>query len=624
MRFKKVFQPIIEKSHGVGQRMNYSNFAKIDGTHPYRDALPNGFVDYAARLRPGGKVFYFNFDLAREMGLIPQHHPDVLNKELSGAILDAFSLEIINEYDIIHKRRFSKKSIKPNQYMATRYLQCQHPNKRGGTSGDGRSLWNGYFKGDHATWDISSCGTGATALSPATAIEGRFFKTGDKKASYGCGRADVLDGISAALMSDIFHRNNILTERTLAVISYKDGTSVNVRAYKNLLRPAHLFRYVKQENYAELKSGVDYFIHRQVENGMWSKINASDEKYHSFLQRVAYDFASAAALFESEYIFCWMEWDGDNILMDGAILDYGSIRQFGLFHREYRYDDVARMSTTIAEQKNKAKHMIKVFAQIVDFLTTMQKKPLNHYANHNILKYFDEVFEDKKCQRLADKIGFNPAMKDILLKDLQFSKHLNEFRKACDYFERAQSTKGIYEVSDGIMSNAIFCLRDVLRELPRHYLAGNCLIPPQDFIDIIRSDYATDKDVALTEARKTRIKHFQALYWKLINRAAQTCGKPINKLMDEIKERATLINRYDRVTGDAILYVAKKMMVSARKLHMNSALIHNIFKEFVEQQILHPEYFASTGRHNRQLRGDKANKLFNAMLKDVRDLRSGI
>ena len=604
--------------------MRYSGFAKIDGTHPYRAAMPSGFIDYAARIRPGGKVFYFNFALAKEMGLIPQNHPEVLDKELSRAILDTFSLEIINEYDVIHKRRFPAKTVKPNRYMATRYLQCQHPDKRGHTSGDGRSIWNGYFKGKRGGWDISSCGTGATSLSPATAIEGKFFKTGDKSVSYGCGRTDLADGISAALMSDIFHRNNIPTERTLAVISYKNGTAVNVRSYRNLLRPAHLFRYIKQDNYAELKSGVDYFINRQVEDGVWEKPPEGNGKYSFFLKKIAHDFANVAALFESEYIFCWMEWDGDNILMDGGIIDYGSVRQFGLFHREYRYDDVERMSTTITEQKSKAKYTVQVFAQIVDFLITKRKKVINHYANHAILNYFDDIFEEKKNKCLIHKLGFNPDMQAALIKDRPFSKDLKEFRKLCDYFEKAQSIKGIYEVSDGITSNAIFCLRDILRELPQHYLTDHQPISAEDFVGIIRSEYGSDKDVALTPTRKAKIKNFQVLYWALVSRAAHHFHQPVTKLLAEMRDRAQLINRYDRVTGDAILYVADKVMKSATRLNLNTVLIHDIFKEFIEQQILNPEHFAKTGQHNHRFKGEKVNKVFNAMLKDVRDMRSGI
>ena len=604
--------------------MRYSGFAKIDGTHPYRIAMPSGFVDYAARTRPGGKVFYFNFALAKEMGLIPQNHPEVLDKELSKAILDTFSLEIINEYDVIHNRQFPANTIKPNRYMATRYLQCQHPDKRGYTSGDGRSIWNGYFKGKCGGWDISSCGTGATSLSPATAIEGKFFKTGDKNVAYGCGRTDLAGGISAALMSDIFHRNNIPTERTLAVISYKDGTAVNVRSYRNLLRPAHLFRYIKQENYAELKSGVDYFINRQVEDGLWEKPPESDGKYHYFLKKIAHDFASAAALFESEYIFCWMEWDGDNILMDGGIVDYGSVRQFGLFHRAYRYDDVDRMSTTIVEQKRKAKYTVQVFAQIVDFLITKRKKAISHYANHAVLSYFDDVFEEKKSKCLIHKMGFNPDMQEVLLKDGPFNKDFKELRKLCDYFERAQSIKGIYEVSDGITSDAIFCLRDILRELPAHYLAEGGTIPEKDFIDILRSEYSSDKDVTLTPTRKAKIKRFQELYLTLVNRAANHFHQPVNKLLAEMSDRSKLINRYDRVTGDAILHVADKVMKLAAKLNLNPVLIHDICKEFIEKQILSPEHFTKTMHQNHRFKGEKVNKIFDEMLENVRDMRSGI
>ena len=50
--------------------------------------------------------------------------------------------------------------------MATRYLQTQHHNKQGKTSGDGRSIWNGYVKSENLIFDISSRGTGATILSP--------------------------------------------------------------------------------------------------------------------------------------------------------------------------------------------------------------------------------------------------------------------------------------------------------------------------------------------------------------------------------------------------------------------------------------------------------------------------
>ena len=75
----------------------YEAFEKLDGTHPWRDACPDGYVDYGARVRSGGKVAYFNFDLAREMGLIPANHADRVTPALEKAILETFSIRIINE-----------------------------------------------------------------------------------------------------------------------------------------------------------------------------------------------------------------------------------------------------------------------------------------------------------------------------------------------------------------------------------------------------------------------------------------------------------------------------------------------------------------------------------------------
>ena len=99
----------------------YEKFKEIDGSHPWRDVSPDGYIDYQARSRSQGRVLYFNFPLGKEMGLIPADHPPVINKDLEQAILDTFSLRIINEYDLEHGRKYPPETIKPNPYMATRY-----------------------------------------------------------------------------------------------------------------------------------------------------------------------------------------------------------------------------------------------------------------------------------------------------------------------------------------------------------------------------------------------------------------------------------------------------------------------------------------------------------------------
>ena len=60
----------------------YEKFDQIDGTHPWRDVSPEGYIDYPVRYRPGGRVIYFNFPLARELGLIPKDHTRRITKNL--------------------------------------------------------------------------------------------------------------------------------------------------------------------------------------------------------------------------------------------------------------------------------------------------------------------------------------------------------------------------------------------------------------------------------------------------------------------------------------------------------------------------------------------------------------
>jgi len=309
----------------------YEKFKELDGTHPWRDVSPDGYVDYQARYRPQGRVLYFNFPLAREMDLLPADHPPTINKELEQAILETFSLRIINEYDLKQGKKYPSESIKPGSYMATRYLQTQHRNRQGKTSGDGRSIWNGYLKTSGLTFDISSRGTGATRLSPGAQQADGAVKTGDESYGYSSGLAELDEMLGSTVMSEIFYRQDIPTERSLAVIGFPDGTAIGVRSAPNLIRPAHIFRYLKQGRHTELKASVDYFINREIENGFWQFSDGS-EQYSRALNYLARSYAKMAAVLEEEYIFNWLAWDGDNMLASGAILDYGSIRQFAAKH----------------------------------------------------------------------------------------------------------------------------------------------------------------------------------------------------------------------------------------------------------------------------------------------------
>src|SRR6266566_2218396 len=274
----------------------YEKFKELNGSHPWREFSSDGYIYYQAHYRPKGRVLYFNFPLARELELIPFDHPPTINKDLEQAILETFSLQIINEYDLKLGKKYPIESVKPLPYMATRYLQTQHRNKQGKTSGDGRSIWNGYLQTSKLIFDISSRGTGATMLSPGAQKSDGVIQTGDESYGYSSGLAELDEMLGGAVMSEIFYRQGIPTERCLAVIGFSDGSAIGVRSAPNLIRPAHIFRYLKQGRHAELKASLDYFIARQVSNGEWTLPRQPRERYRRVLTYLARAYGKLAAV----------------------------------------------------------------------------------------------------------------------------------------------------------------------------------------------------------------------------------------------------------------------------------------------------------------------------------------
>jgi hypothetical protein len=570
----------------LGKR-TYSGFNRINGEHPFKEQVPGGRVEYKARYKRGGKISFFNFELAKEMGLIAKSHPSLLNPDLEKEILQAFSLVIINEYDVINKVKIPEEDIHPHTYMATRYLQLQHPDKTGKTSGDGRSIWNGTVRSNGITWDISSCGTGATKLSPACNLNKKFYQTGDPSISYGCGLSEAGEGLETLFFSEVLGKNGFKTERVLAIIEFEKGLSINVRANPNLMRPSHFFGHLKQGNHTTLKQVADYYIGRQIENKIWTQTTFKNdkEKYFYLARQVAKSFAETSAKFEDEYIFCWLDWDGDNILMDGGIIDYGSIRQFGLFHAEYRYDDVQRYSTTILEQRQKARYIVQCFAQIADFVTTGKKKSISQFRHHDVLKFFDKHFIECKDRNLTRKIGFKTEQQDLLMKNHR--DLVTKFRKTYCYFERSKSKRGVYKVADGINRDAIFCMRDIMREYPQLYLTRQKPLSFHEFIEVIKSSYAKKSDLRLTDIRKKQINRFQNTYIQLLSAVEKSTMIPKPQLLLELTMRSSMINKYDRVTGDSITYIVQKVQKLRPKLGAEE--LFHLAQQFSTYQDLNPD-----------------------------------
>jgi hypothetical protein len=561
-------------------RAPYAAFARVDGRHPYRAAVPGGHVDYRARRLRDGEIAFFNYGLAREMGLIPAGHPDVMTPGLRRAILDTFAIVIVNEYDIAHGTRVSSRDLLPHPYMATRYLQLQHPGRQGITSGDGRSVWNGSIRHAGVTWDLSSCGTGVTRLCPATAETKRFYKTGSRTASYGCGTASVDEGMAAAVFSEVLRRNGVATERVLAVIALANGYAINVRAARNLLRPSHLFAPLKQNDIGRLTATVDYAIERERANGAMPPSRTAEEGYRTFAHSRAVAFGRAAATFEREYVFCWLDWDGDNVLLDGGIVDYGSVRQFGLFHREYRFDDGPRWSTTIPEQKAKARAIVRCFAQIVDAVITGHRKPLSAFARDPLLRAFDAAFAETRDRLLLRHAGFDRRTEDLLLARAR--PLIQRFDRAHGWFETARSARGPVAVPDGITWDAIYSTRDLLRELPRIYARDPRPVPAGTVLDIAASTYASRADRKATPARRRRARELQLAYLALARRAARLTGRSVRAVLATLAARSSAINAYARVTGDAVAHAAVRLARARKTLGPDA--MYQVVDRFAQQQ----------------------------------------
>ena len=565
----------------------YSILETLDGRHPLCERVPSAVVRYPARHRHDGEIAYFNFGLARELGILPADHPDEMTPSLRHTLLETFSLVIVNEWDQAHGNLPSARDRLPHEFMATRYLQLQHPDKRGLNSGDGRSIWNGLIETQLGRFDVSSCGTGVTRLCPATSAHGEFFRTGNAIADYGCGTAHIEEGLGAALMSEAFARNGVRTERVLAIVSLPGSFAINVRIAPNLLRPSHFFGILRRREEADLRRCVLYYAEREIGDGRWPFIASERERIRYLPERVAIDFARTAATFQSEYIFCWLDWDGDNVLTDGSILDYGSVRQFGLYHHSYRFKDSDRMSTSIPEQMRKARQIVQRFAQIRELLLRGEAPSLASLRDDPVLALFDREFERERRRLFMRQMGFEESESHHLIHSAQAA--VDGFLAMHNRLERKRSSRGKRKVADGLSWDAVYCMRDVLHELPARLAPAASGVRPEipaaAFYEIALSNYASRRDRQLTPRRRQQALAYQRAYVALCERVAGRRRVPLAEILAELVPRARARNPYARMTGDGLTHAAHHLATSKSRLAAEET--YHLIEAFADSQDRH-------------------------------------
>jgi len=107
-----------------------------------------------------------------------------------------------------------------------------------------------------------------------------------------------------------------------------------------------------------------------------------------------------------------------------------------------------------------------------------------------------------------------------------------------------------------------------------------------------------------------------------VDRVARLTAANGHKVLEKMAARSSLINRYDRATGDALIYVTDNLIKNKRKF--TTTELNRIIHSFVEQQILRPEYFEQHSASERRMNGVKSRKLMKTMLKMVEVYREGI
>lgn len=276
------------------------------------------------------------------------------------------------------------------------------------------------------------------------------------------------------------------------------------------------------------------------------------------------------------------------MLASGAILDYGSIRQFAAKHDKYRFKDVDRYSASLREQRRWARLLVQVFAQAMAFIESGEKQNLRRFKEANCLRVFDQAFAAERDHRLLWRIGFPPEQIDHLMQSAR--AEIKEFHRALSYFEDLKISKGIEKVPDGFTHKPVFLIRNLLRLLPAYYVAQaigkvdeeTAYMPDDIFCQIMAASYVGKRDLQLTPSRVSHIKNFQECYLKLV----LAVGEPLDNLLKIIQERSAVINHRHRITGDAVTFIVEEIIAMKGKINIEG--LQDALDAFIDSQILIP------------------------------------
>jgi uncharacterized protein HemX len=155
------------------------------------------------------------------------------------------------------------------------------------------------------------------------------------------------------------------------------------------------------------------------------------------------------------------------------------------------------------------------------------------------------------------------------------------------YFEKTKSKRGAHKVPDGRTWDAIYCMRDILRELPTHLFEKEAIMTPEVFMETMASSYANKRDRTFNEAKTRKIHEFQKRYMGLVQQTAKTFKNTERKILLELGMRSSIINQYDRITGNSIIEVTDKVLRERKRLSFDE--MQKVIHDFIYYQKMRPD-----------------------------------
>jgi hypothetical protein len=130
-------------------------------------------------------------------------------------------------------------------------------------------------------------------------------------------------------------------------------------------------------------------------------------------------------------------------------------------------------------------------------------------------------------------------------------------------------------------------MRDILRILPTRLNTEWKTISAKEFMKGIASTFCSVNDARPTLLRRVWAEQFQKSYMAVIAATARLTESRLDNVIGKIAARSAVINRSERVTGDAICNVGEKILKTRKQMERRE--LFSVIFNFIDEQVLVPD-----------------------------------